>query len=207
MNLSPKAFPGKVSRSPGSKDDPPDSLYYAKATICLLEMSYESLDRHHERALKQLEDARKHKIWMALGFPDLPALLESKGLPSEEKIRAKCGVARKIEAARGVLEAETAKPGRPNNGEENPSIGKVLSGGGNAKSYLLRRLARLDAKNGTDFVGGYEREEHRSVRAAAISAGIVKVPTPLEVVKKAIAKFGPEDREELIRWLDEEARP
>ena len=44
--------------------------------------------------------------------------------------------------------------------------------GGNSASYLLRRLARQSPET----LEAYERGEFRSVRAAALSAGIVKEP-------------------------------
>lgn len=50
-----------------------------------------------------------------------------------------------------------------------------LNGGGTGQEYLLRRLKRHDVQKGTDFIGRWGRGEFKSVRAACIAAGIVKV--------------------------------
>lgn len=108
--------------------------------------------------------------------------------------------------------AETARqeahirpgPGRPKE-QENHSNGKV-SGGGNNQPYLLRRLARIDEKAGSDWVSQWERGAFPSVRQAAIAAGIVKVPTPLDVAKKAIEKLSDEAFNEFLLWLKTKKR-
>lgn len=49
-----------------------------------------------------------------------------------------------------------------------------LTSYGTGEEYLLARLKRHDAENGTDYVGEWARGERASIRAAAIAAGIVK---------------------------------
>jgi hypothetical protein len=49
-----------------------------------------------------------------------------------------------------------------------------LNGGGNDKEYLLRKLKRHDAEHGTDFAAQWARGKFRSIRSAAIEAGIVE---------------------------------
>ena len=53
-----------------------------------------------------------------------------------------------------------------------------LKRGGTGAAYLLRRLAR----ERPDLLDAFERGAFKSARAAAIAAGIVKPPTPLNVV-------------------------
>jgi len=67
-------------------------------------------------------------------------------------------------------------------------------GGGTASEYLLRRLAREHP----NILGAYERGEFKSVRQAAIAAGIVKVPTPLEQLRKDWKKASPEERQTFL---------
>jgi hypothetical protein len=68
---------------------------------------------------------------------------------------------------------------------------KEVESGGNGSAYLLRRLARL----GDDWMDRYEAGEFASVRQAAIAAGIVKVPSVLEQLRKLWAKASEADRQ------------
>ena len=61
---------------------------------------------------------------------------------------------------------------------------------GTSSSYLLRRLARL----GGDWLDRHEAGEFSSVRQAAIAAGIVKVPSVLDQLRKLWAKASEADR-------------
>ena len=62
-----------------------------------------------------------------------------------------------------------------------------LNGHGTGEEYLLRRLKKHDVENRTDFAARWARGEFRSVRAAAIAAGIV-------VVKESDRDRSPVDR-------------
>lgn len=67
--------------------------------------------------------------------------------------------------------------------------------GGNAAQYLVRRLKR----DRPDLVERLAKGEIRSARAAAIEAGIVKVPTVLDILRKAWRKATDAEREEFLR--------
>ena len=69
--------------------------------------------------------------------------------------------------------------------------------GGTSKSYFLRRLAR----DAPEILDQYEAGEHKSARAAAIAAGIVKVPTPYEAALKAALKLGETERQQLAEEI------
>ena len=56
---------------------------------------------------------------------------------------------------------------------------------GNRTDYLLARLAR----DHPDILSDYELGRYKSVRAAAIAAGIVKVQSPYEMIGKQLAKL------------------
>lgn len=75
--------------------------------------------------------------------------------------------------------------------------GKEVESGGNGSSYLLRRLARL----GDDWMDRYEAGEFASVRQAAIAAGIVKVPSVLDRLRKLWAKASDADRRTFMEEL------
>jgi len=81
------------------------------------------------------------------------------------------------------------KPGRPA-ASVNLSNRKNIQTGGTGAEYLLRRLARL----GGDWIDRYEAGEFGSVRQAAIAAGIVKVPSVLDQLRKLWAKASDADR-------------
>ena len=89
-----------------------------------------------------------------------------------------------LEAQRGREEGESVVQG------SHLSDGKMTQGGGNGSAYLLRRLARL----GDDWMDRYEAGEFPSVRQAAIAAGIVKVPSVLDQLRKLWAKATDADR-------------
>ncbi len=79
------------------------------------------------------------------------------------------------------------------------SNGKKKQGGGNGGEYLLRRLSRMDG----DWLERYEAGEFKSVRAAAIAAGIVKVPTVIDKLRAAWKKATKEER---LAFLEEIAQ-
>ena len=61
---------------------------------------------------------------------------------------------------------------------------------GETSDYLCARLAR----DYPDILAAYENGEFNSVRSAAIAAGIVKVPTPLDRLRTAWKKASKEER-------------
>lgn len=69
--------------------------------------------------------------------------------------------------------------------------------GGTSVPYLIRRLKR----DHPAIAAALARGEYRSARAAGIAAGIVKVPTPLEIAKKAYAKMSDGEKSAFIVWL------
>ena len=72
-----------------------------------------------------------------------------------------------------------------------------LPKGGTGASYLARRLLR----DNPDIFAELERGEHKSVRAAAIAAEIVKVPSALEVAQRAFLKLSVREKHESGTWL------
>lgn len=91
-----------------------------------------------------------------------------------------------LEAQRGREQKETVR-----RGPKEVSLPRTeIESGGNGSAYLLRRLARL----GDDWIDRYEAGEFPSVRQAAIAAGIVKVPSVLDQLRKIWAKASEADR-------------
>jgi len=99
-----------------------------------------------------------------------------------------------LEAQRGREQKERVVQGR------HVANGNMrTSKGSNQSAYLLRRLARL----GDDWIDRYEAGEFTSVRQAAIAAGIVKVPSVLDQLRKLWAKATEADRR---TFMDEVSR-
>ena len=63
--------------------------------------------------------------------------------------------------------------------------------------YLTSRLKR----DAPEIATRLERGEFKSVRAAAIEAGIVIVPSVLEQAKRAFLKLSDLDRNEFLSWV------
>lgn len=97
-----------------------------------------------------------------------------------------------LEAQRG-REQKAVESGRPPKDEKRSNRTNIQTSGTGAE-YLLRRLA----KTAPEFVDRYEAGEFPSVRAAAIAAGIVKVPSVLDKLRTAWRKATPEERQAFI---------
>ena len=71
--------------------------------------------------------------------------------------------------------------------------------GGTSADYLTARIKR----DRPDIAERMQRGEFRSVRAAAIEAGLVARPDPMQQARRAFERLQPEDREEFIQWLQD----
>jgi hypothetical protein len=101
-----------------------------------------------------------------------------------------------LEAQQGREQKETVVQGKHSSLQRKE---EEITSGGNGSAYLLRRLARL----GDDWMDRYEAGEFASVRQAAIAAGIVKVPSVLDKLRKLWAKATDADRR---TFMDEVSR-
>jgi hypothetical protein len=98
-----------------------------------------------------------------------------------------------LEAQRGREQRETVRRGP----RADSLSDKEIASGGTGSAYLLRRLARL----GDDWIDRYEAGEFTSVRQAAIAAGIVKVPSVCEQLRKLWRKASPAARREFLQEI------
>ncbi len=60
------------------------------------------------------------------------------------------------------------------------------------------------AKGRPDILERMKAGEFRSVRAAAIAAGIVKVPTRLQQLQRVWKKLSAKEREDFFEWVNDE---
>jgi hypothetical protein len=72
---------------------------------------------------------------------------------------------------------------------------------GNNAAYLRARLER----ERPDIAAALARGEYASARAAAIAAGIVKVPTLLERVRRLYVRLNDAQRKAFRAWIESEA--
>lgn len=162
------------------------------------------------KAFEYLDDLRTHEAWKYLREPDMERLVENRCRVSPafvEQLRVGYAAVRatghrgrvtaehvrKMQAEQARHEVDTVKRGGDRRSDafkvDHINIEKTERGGTGA-AYLLRRLARL----GGDWMDRYEAGEFASVRQAAIAAGIVKVPSVLEKLRKLWAKASEADR-------------
>jgi hypothetical protein len=167
--------------------------------------------RDCRKLVEWVRDAEK--LWFPLGYADADDLItRGYGLePEEIRLAARwlelnvpdeaIGLQEVVNKAQQLAADPAVKPapahgeiGRGRNRDDNVNSNQ----GGNSASYLVRRLKR----DAPEIAPAQGRGEYPSARAAGIAAGIVKVPTPLEQVKRAIARLSPAERRQLRRWLD-----
>jgi hypothetical protein len=98
--------------------------------------------------------------------------------------------------------AENAKTLGGHGGDRTGEQGVIgtLSRGSNQSDYLTARIAR----DRPDVHDRMKAGEFASVRQAAIVAGIVKVPTPLDVLRRAWARASVGERQEFLKLIEAE---
>jgi hypothetical protein len=155
------------------------------------------------KAFEYLDDLRTHQAWKYLSEPDMERLVENRCRISPAFVQQlRDGYAslvavghtgtvtaddvRRHQASTARMQAETVVPGK----HRSPLSDNEEATQGTGSAYLLRRLARL----GGDWLDRYEAGEFGSVRRAAIAAGIVKLPSVLDQLRKLWAKASDADR-------------
>lgn len=101
----------------------------------------------------------------------------------------------------GMKVGALGKPGEFGRGRpKEDRVYNVNSKGGNRPEYLTARLAR----DNPEILAQLKAGDFPSVRQAAIAAGIVKIPTPLELAKRAVKRMAVMDQNRFFSWLKEE---
>ncbi len=127
---------------------------------------------------------------------------ECKRLTYQEVVRY-CELQRSDVAAMMRNEVpELAVSGRPKKGGSR-KVDNINLKGGTDPTYLVRRMKRDAPEIAQALADG----EFRSVRAAAIAAGIVKVPTPFEQVMKLWPKLSVAERKQVADGKPTKASP
>lgn len=182
----------------------PGSAPWAKWFLGQAKLRRSDLDRDVIGLQEIMKKLVNRRAWEVLGFDSLRSLCKSELSLDEDEaesiIAAKPGM-----TLRAVLAAEAGKPS-PEHGEigrgrdRDDNINSNSTTGGTSADYLTARIAR----DRPDILDRMKAGEFRSVRAAAIEAGIVKVATPYEQTTKLLAKLSKADKRRLYRALADE---
>lgn len=174
----------------GDRTAPKGSRPWAIWLLGVTKLTRDELERDSSSLKELLERLHKHEAWKALGVPSFDMLCTTQLRLSSDEVAAiqKSGkhqtlgiVLAKAQHARA--QAVEVRQGGDQRSEktnvDNVNIDRVKRGG-NGSEYLLRRLA----KTAPDILDRYEAGEFKSVRAASIAAGHIKVATMLERLLK-----------------------
>jgi hypothetical protein len=187
----------------GNPDAPPGSSEWAKWMLGQAKLCRGDLERDVAGLQNLIKKLEKHGAWKALGFVSFAFLCQME-LQLDDRQLERIKHAKRGQAIGAVLAAETAEPmreqGRPKEeqeGCENNGVNSTIIRGSTNSQYLAARIAR----DRPDVLERMKAGEFRSVRAAAIEAGIVKVLTPLEQIRKLLPKLTAAERKALAEEL------
>lgn len=169
----------------GDRDAPIGSRPWALWVVSQAKVQREELERDASLLRDLIAKMQKHEAWKALGVPSFDMLCTTQLRLSSDEVDAVLK-ARKGQTVGAVLR----KVGRPKAGEGNDSNRSISAGAGPA--YLAARLRR----DHPDAV--FDEAVRGSVRQAAIAAGIVKVPSVLDQLRKLWAKATDADRRTFV---------
>lgn len=166
----------------GDRDAPVGSKPWALWVVGQAKLQRDELERDASALRRLIGKMQKHEAWKALGVPSFDMLCATQLRLSSDEVSAVLK-ARKGQSVGAVLR----KVGRPKAGERNDANGNI-SKGENHTAYLAARLRRDHPD--ADF----DESVRGSVRKAAIAAGIVKVPSVIDQLRKLWAKASEADR-------------
>ena len=142
-------------------------------------------DRNGE-PFKSFEAFVTHRLWHGLEIKSISKLLDF--VQEDPKV---------VKMVEGEVEESPSKSdamaGNKNASKQENSFDNIKTEyeTGTSATYLLKRLKR----DAPEMAEAYIQGEYKSVRQAAIAAGIVKVPTEFERIAKALPKLS---RHELV---------
>jgi hypothetical protein len=166
----------------GDRDAPVGSKLWALWVVGQAKLQRDELERDASALRRLIGKMQKHEAWKALGVPSFDMLCTTQLRLSADEVSAVLK-ARKGQSVGAVLR----KVGRPKAGEEN-GANSTVSRGSTQSAYLAARLRR----DHPDAV--FDESVRGSVRQAAIAAGIVKVPSVIDKLRKLWAKATEADR-------------
>ena len=183
----------------GDRTAPKGSRPWAIWLLGVTKLTRDELERDSSSLKELLERLHKHEAWKALGVPSFDMLCTTQLRLSSDEVAAiqtsgkhqTLGIvlAKAQHARAQAVEVRQGQPKKESNVDD-VNITSGVKRGGNGSEYLLRRLA----KTAPDFLDRYEAGEFKSVRAASIAAGHIKVATVLQRLLKLWEKATEADR-------------
>lgn len=154
---------------------------------------------------RMVEGVREYDAWKVIGFASFEdfckaelgkTLCEVEQIVSGVRVLQATGRTAPITPAEAIAAAPKLQPtGRPKKGSQRPPLQK----GSNSKVRLAARINRDHPEIAERVKAG----EFKSIRAAAIVAGIVKVKTPLERLFAEWKKASQEERDAFLKSIKE----
>ena len=154
---------------------------------------------------RMVEGVREYDAWKVIGFASFEdfckaelgkTLCEVEQIVSGVRVLQATGRTAPITPAEAIAAAPKLQPtGRPSKGSDSLPIPK----GSTSKARLAARINRDHPEIAERVKAG----EFKSIRAAAIVAGIVKVKTPLERLFAEWKKASQEERAEFLKSIKE----
>ena len=169
----------------GDRDAPIGSRPWALWVVSQAKVQREELERDASLLRDLIAKMQKHEAWKALGVPSFDMLCTTQLRLSSDEVDAVLK-ARKGQSLSVVL----AKKGTYGRGRPKPESDRsdIVTSKGNGPAYLAARLRR----DHPDAV--FDESIRGSVRQAAIAAGIVKLPSVLDKLRKLWCKASEADR-------------
>lgn len=172
----------------GDRDAPIGSRLWALWVVSQAKLQREELERDASLLRDLITKMQKYEAWKALGVLSFDILCAKHLRLSSDDVAAVLK-ARKGQTVGAVLR----KVGRPKAGEGNGSNRTIPRGDNSA--YLAARLRRDHP------AAEFDEAVRGSVRQAAIAAGIVKVPTALDRLRREWSKATPTERAQFLEEI------
>ena len=173
---------------------PKGSIERAKSIGIKLIGSSNSLDSTLAMWQSECDIVEREQPWKPLGLKSSSDFIKAVTGRTEKAIRKEITKAQHARA-----QAVEVRRGGDQRSEDTNRSNRTfdIQTSGTGSEYLLRRLA----KTAPDFLDRYEAGEFKSVRAASIAAGHIKVATVLEVLEKAWAKATAAERATFLQRI------
>ena len=179
----------------GDREAPAGSKPWALWIVGQAALRRDELERDSSALRRLIGKMRKHEAWKALGVPSFDMLCTTQLRLSSDEVAAiqTSGKHQTLGIVLAKAQHARSQAVEVRQGQRVdllPDNIRKLDSGGTGSEYLLRRLA----KTAPDFLDRYEAGEFKSVRAASIAAGHIKVATVLQRLLKLWEKATEADR-------------
>lgn len=201
-------FPKYLEKSgipPGAPEDfPTGSVERAKALTVKLLSAWELATTTEHAWQLEVRRAKKESTDEKLGFKNFDSYLEATIGCGEQEAETK--VRQRVRAAAANTTGEVRPQGRPSKNSDNDKLAKFASKSKAARAsengishYTQQKLDRLASEH--PKLMDQVRAGELSAHAAAVQAGIVRIPTPLEQLKRIWKKASKNERGEFVDWI------